>query len=76
MIAVQLPITYETLVEMVEQLPREQQLDLMRRLQARAFLQPLTSEEKLKLLRTAQVDVTVNQEPSPRREDWYGDDGR
>jgi hypothetical protein len=33
-------------------------------------------DEKLRRLRAAQIDSAVNQEPSPRRADWYDDDGR
>jgi hypothetical protein len=73
---VHLDIPFETLVELIEQLPAEQQNDLLLRLQKRAQGRKLTVDEKMRLLRAAQIDVTVNQEPSPRREDWYDDDGR
>lgn len=75
--ALQLPIRYEQLVELVEQLSEEQQKDLIKRLLTRQGQQrPLTVEEKLKLLDAVKLNVAVNEEPSIRRVDWYGDDGR
>lgn len=75
--ALQLPIRYEQLVELVEQLSEEQQKDLIKRLLTRQAQQrPLTVEEKLKLLDAVKLNVAVNEEPSIRRVDWYGDDGR
>jgi hypothetical protein len=73
---VHLNVPFETLVELVEQLPIQQQQDLLRRIQQRTQHNRQAIEEKMALLRAAQVDVAVNQEPSPRREDWYDDDGR
>jgi hypothetical protein len=75
--ALQLPIRYEQLVELVEQLSEDQQKDLVKRLLTRqAHQRPLTVEEKLKLLDAVKLDVAVNEEPSIRRADWYDDDGR
>jgi hypothetical protein len=75
--ALQLPIRYEQLVELVEQLSEEQQKDLIKRLLTRQAQQrPLTVEEKLKLLDAVKLNIAVNEEPSIRRVDWYGDDGR
>jgi hypothetical protein len=79
--ALQLPIRYEQLVELVEQLSEEQQKDLMKRLLTRdvtrlAQQRQLTVEEKLKLLDAVKLDITINEEPSIRRVDWYNDDGR
>ncbi len=75
--ALQLPIRYEQLVELVEQLSEEQQKDLIKRLLTRQAQQrPLTVEEKLKLLDAVKLNVAVNEEPSIRRVDWYNDDGR
>lgn len=75
--ALRLPIEYEQLLELVEQLSEEQQRDLTKRLLARQAQQrPLTIEEKLKLLDAVKLDVAINEEPSVRREDWYDDDGR
>lgn len=72
----QLKIPYEILVELEEQLPPQQQQDLLHRLQERTQRDQRTAAEKIALLRAAQVDVAVNQEPSVRREEWYDDDGR
>lgn len=36
----------------------------------------LSVDEKMRLLRSVQISAEVNEEPSVRREDWYGDDGR
>lgn len=83
--ALQHPIRYEQLVELVEQLSEEQQKDLIKRLLTRdvthprsrlAQQRPLTVEEKLKLLDAVKLNVAVNEEPSIRRVDWYNDDGR
>jgi hypothetical protein len=75
--AVHLRIEFDELVELVEQLPPEQQQALIARvLRQRADQRPLTVEEKLRLLDAAKLDNAVLQEPSIRREDWYGDDGR
>lgn len=73
--ALRLPIEYEQLLELVEQLSEEQQRDLTKRLLARQAQQrPLTIEEKLKLLDAVKLDVAINEEPSVRREDWYEGD--
>jgi hypothetical protein len=75
--SVQLLIHYEQLLELVEQLSAEEQNDLIRRLLQRQSRQrPLTIEEKLQLLDAVKLDVAINEEPSIRRENWYGDDGR
>jgi hypothetical protein len=75
--ALQLPIRYEQLIEVVEQLSEDQQKDLVKRLLTRqAHQRPLTVEEKLKLLDAVKLDAAVNEEPSIRRADWYDDDGR
>lgn len=71
---VQLSIPYETLVELVEQLPESQQRDLIRRIEHHQ--QELTLTEKMKLLKAAQIDLDVNVEPSLRRQDWYDDNER
>ncbi|NJL56542.1 hypothetical protein HC928_16250 [bacterium] len=68
--ALQLPIRYEQLVELIEQLSEEQQKDLIKRLLTRQAQQrPLTVEEKLKLLDAVKLNVAINEEPSIRRVD-------
>mgnify|MGYP006277663417 CR=1 FL=1 len=75
--ALQLAINYEQLLELVEQLTEDQQQDLMNRLLARhAEGRILTTEEKLTLLDAAKMNIPINEAPSVRRSDWYGDDGR
>jgi hypothetical protein len=75
-IAVQLSIPYDTLRELVKQLPtdeREQLLtDLLRET---AATRSLTKQEKLALLNAMKLHNKVLEAPSVRREDWYGDDG-
>jgi hypothetical protein len=73
--AVQLQIPYETLLALVEQLPDEQQQDLVRRLHKRLEQGEWAVDEKMRRLRAAQLDAEVKEEPSPRREDWYNNDG-
>lgn len=36
----------------------------------------LTAQEKIFLLQTAKLDIPIDNPPSMRREDWYGEDGR
>ena len=74
--AVQLTIEYEQLVTLVEQLPAEKQTDLLQRLLTHTQRRVLTNEEKKALYHASILHVPVNIEPSVRREDWYGDDGR
>ena len=69
--AVQLTIPYETLVELVEQLPDEQQRDLVERVRHKTTKRARLSEQLLVF--------DVGEWPAGltlRREDEYGDDGR
>lgn len=51
--------------------------DRVREIHAAAKERPLTVAEKIFLLETAKfTDVRIKNEPSVRREDWYGNDGR
>ena len=75
--ALKLPVHYEQLIELVEQLSAEQQNDLIARLLTRQAQQrPLSVDEKIRLLDAMKLDVAIREEPSVRRVDWYGDDGR
>jgi hypothetical protein len=65
--AVRLTIPYETLVELVEQLPETQLQALVRHVQQRAQHHKPTVDEKMRLLKAAQIDHDINEEPSPRR---------
>lgn len=64
-------VPFETVAELVEQLSVEQQELLLRQIQSRIHQNGKSVEEKSKLFRSAQIDAQVNQEPSPRREEWY-----
>lgn len=73
----QMQVDYDQIIDLVEQLPEAQQNELIARVLAhRAETRPLTVEEKLALLDSVKLDVAIKEEPSIRREDWYGDDGR
>lgn len=72
----QTKIPFEALVQLVEELPIEQQERLIERVQGHIKRNNLTVAEKIALLRSIQIDSRVIQDPSPRREDWYNDDGR
>jgi hypothetical protein len=72
--AVQLDISYETLAALVEQLPPEQQADLIERLSNK---QPsMTVDAWIERLNGAVLDIPIKEIPSIRREDWYDNDGR
>lgn len=74
--AVQLTIPYETLVALVEQLPPDEQRDLLRRLQGRARQQALTDEEWWAAFQSLLIGASVSGDFPIRRADWYDDDGR
>lgn len=74
--AVQLTIPYETLVELVEQLPPEQQENLLQRIRTGKRANNLTRSERVAAYHTSIMNVPLREEPSIRREDWYDDDGR
>ncbi|MBI1255888.1 MAG: hypothetical protein GC204_00310 [Chloroflexi bacterium] len=69
-------ITYEAVVKLAEQLSPEAQKALIEHLQEIAKQRDLSFEEWKAL-----IDSTIDHTPivsdiSPRREDWYDDDGR
>jgi len=70
---IHLDVPFETLVELVEQLPVGQQQLLLSRIQERIHHKDQAVDEKMRQLRAAQTDTNVLIEPSPRREDWYDD---
>lgn len=74
--AVQLNIPYETLVTLVEQLPAQQQQELLVHLLQSTRERSLSKEEKQTLFHNSILNAPVNEAPSLRREDWYDDDGR
>lgn len=74
--AVQLNIPYETLVELVEQLPEPQRIDLLNRLTERQQEQVTSTAQRLATYHASIDHTALREEPSIRREDWYDDDGR
>ena len=74
--AVQLSIPYETLVELIDQLPAKQRQALLTRLLGTTQTRQLSKEEKHALFHASILNVPVNEAPSIRREDWYDDDAR
>lgn len=74
---VQLQLDFEQVVDLVEQLPEYQRKQLITRLLPEPIVQSkLSLEEKLRRLDEAILDNPVLENPSPRREDWYDDEGR
>lgn len=72
---VKLDISYELLLDLVNQLPQAQK-DALRAHLSQHQPKKLTAEEKIRLLREATIHIPVNEAPSIRREDWYDDNGR
>jgi len=71
---VQLPISYQTLVSLVEQLPAEQQQDLLHRLQEKAKQQALSKQEWSALFDSIKIDTPIGEGFSLDRKDWYDDE--
>lgn len=69
-------VTLEAVIEMAEQLPLAEQHLLINHLQQRARAQELTSDEWIALFNASVIHREVIADFSPRREDWYDDDGR
>ena len=75
--AVQLRIPYDTLRELVKQLPPDEREQLLSELlQSISSERPLTKKERYVLLDAMKSNQKVQETPSIRRENWYGDDGR
>lgn len=76
--AVQLEISFEKLLELVDQLDPEHEAALVRKLLMKRRPQELTPEEKIALLDSLRISVPLAEgfDFSDRREDWYDDDGR
>jgi hypothetical protein len=78
--SVQLEIPFETLTDLVEQLPIDEQQRLLERLHAK--VQHLSNSalddpaEKIRRLRAAVSSAELIGDFPIRREDMYGDDGR
>jgi hypothetical protein len=69
-------VTLEQVVELADRLSPLEQTQLTAHLLEAARKRQLSVQEKMSLLREAQFDVRVIEEPSVRREDWYNEDGR
>jgi hypothetical protein len=69
-------ISYEEVVKLVDQLPPKEQTALIAHLLELARQRDLTKEERKTLFHASILNVPVANVPSPRREDWYDDDGR
>ena len=77
MMAVQLTIEFEKLVELVDQLPTEQQQYLVQHITEQSHQRELTPKEKIELLNSTVHDLgEISPDFSFRRDDWYSDDGR
>jgi dihydroneopterin aldolase len=74
--AVQLTISYETLVELIEQLSEAEQKALIERLLSDRQAATLTRAERLAAYHASIMSIPLREEPSIRRENWYDDDGR
>lgn len=69
-------MTIDEILRAVQELSPAERATLIHRLQEQTRQHPSSVDEKVALLRAAQLDVPVNREPSLRRADWYEDDGR
>jgi hypothetical protein len=69
-------VSYEQVVALVDRLSPVEQTRLTTYLLEAAQKRQLSAEEKMRLLRSIQFDVEVNETASVRRVDWYDDDGR
>lgn len=69
-------MSFDQILHAVQKLTPQEQDALIHHLQEHTRRQRLSADEKMALLRSAQLHVRVNQEPSVRRVDWYDDNGR
>ena len=69
-------IAYNNVVKLAEQLTPGEQETLARHMQQRTEQNKLSQEAWKKRFEAAISKATVLEEPSPRREDWYDDDGQ
>jgi len=70
------PLESRVLVELVEQLPYEERTALLERILSGKKAADLSSAERLAAYHASITSVPLKNEPSIRREEWYGDDGR
>jgi hypothetical protein len=69
-------VDYESVLALVDQLSPTEQTQLTAHLLEMAQKRTLSTAEKMRLLRSVQVKPVIIKEPSMRREDWYGEDGK
>lgn len=69
-------MTIDEIVEFVDQLSAHEQTQLAIHLLGLVHQRQLTSDERKSLLQASVLNSLVENIPSPRREDWYDDDGR
>jgi hypothetical protein len=73
---VQLAISYETLVDLIDQLSPEERQELARRLDAAAKHAPVATAEWQAAFRALAIDLPLGGPVPLRRAEWYDDDGR
>lgn len=69
-------MNFDKIIALVDSLTPLEQKRLTNYLLGESNKHRLSVEEKINLLRSAQIEVSVLESPPLRREDWYGDDGR
>ncbi len=73
---VQLSLEYHQVIEIVSQLTDEQRESLLAYLSQNRSQKMLSSAQRKAIFHANILAHTILEEPSVRREDWYGDDGR
>ena len=69
-------LTLDQILRAAEDLSPDDRAVLIQQLQALPRLQVGSAAARIARFKAAQIHAQINQEPSVRREDWYGDDGR
>ena len=69
-------IAFDKIVEMIDQLTPQQQAALVTYLLEAGSHRQLSIAERKALLEASILNAPVAHVPSPRREDWYDDEGR
>jgi len=69
-------VSYEQMIHLVDQLTHDEQQALLQYLQHKAQSKTLSFEEWQTLLQSTIIRRPIVGDISPRREDWYDDEGR
>lgn len=69
-------VSYDQVLELAKRLTSEEKKALAEQLLKTSEDRELTIEERKALLEASILSIPFLEEPSPRREDWYDDDGR